>query len=63
MSAESTKPRRVSRQVLADHVYQEILASLMDGTLEAGVSISIDGLARDLDHKIAVKVTTGGSRK
>lgn len=49
MSAESTKPRRVSRQVLADHVYQEILASLMDGTLEAGVSISIDGLARDLE--------------
>jgi DNA-binding GntR family transcriptional regulator len=48
MSAESTKPRRVSRQVLTDHVYEEILASLMDGTLEAGVSISIDGLARDL---------------
>jgi DNA-binding GntR family transcriptional regulator len=49
MSAASAKPRTVSRQVLADHVYQEILASLMDGTLEAGASVSIDGLARDLD--------------
>jgi DNA-binding GntR family transcriptional regulator len=39
----------VSRQVLADHVYEEILESLMDGRLEPGAQVSIDGTARDLD--------------
>lgn len=49
MPVKTGKPRTVSRQVLADHVYQEVLVSLMDGRLEAGSGISIDGLARDLD--------------
>ncbi len=39
----------VSRQVLADHVYAELLASLMDGRLAPGAVVSIDGTARDLD--------------
>lgn len=41
--------RAVSRQVLADHVYAELLASLMDGRLAPGAVVSIDGTARDLD--------------
>lgn len=41
--------RTVSRQVLADHVYEELLAALMDGRLEPGTAISIDGTARELD--------------
>lgn len=41
--------RTVNRQVLADHVYEELLASLMDGRLEPGAAISIDGTARELD--------------
>ena len=46
-----TRPagRPVSRQVLADHVYEELLASLMDGRLEPGATVSIDGTARELD--------------
>lgn len=39
----------VSRQVLADHVYEEILESLMDGRLMPGDTVSIDGTARDLE--------------
>ncbi len=39
----------INRQVLADHVYDEILESLMDGRLEPGASVSIDGTARELD--------------
>lgn len=38
----------VQRNVLADQVYKEILARLMDGKLESGDPISIDGTARDL---------------
>ena len=45
----SSSGRPVNRQVLADHVYQELLASLMDGRLQPGASVSIDGTARDLD--------------
>ncbi len=41
--------RAVSRQVLADHVYAELLESLMDGRLAPGAVVSIDGTARDLD--------------
>ena len=49
MSLQTANPRPVSRQILADRVYEEIFASLMDGRFEAGASISIDGTARDLD--------------
>ncbi len=38
----------VQRSVLADQVYTEILARLMDGKLESGDPLSIDGTARDL---------------
>ena len=38
----------VERSVLADQVYKEILARLMDGKLESGDPLSIDGTARDL---------------
>jgi DNA-binding GntR family transcriptional regulator len=41
--------RPVSRQVLADHVYEELLASLIDGRLEPGAAVSIDGTARELN--------------
>ncbi|PYI69051.1 GntR family transcriptional regulator [Arthrobacter livingstonensis] len=49
MITPSRGARPVSRQVLADHVYEEILESLMDGRLEPGSPVSIDGTARDLD--------------
>ncbi|MCQ9164496.1 MULTISPECIES: GntR family transcriptional regulator [unclassified Arthrobacter] len=49
MMKPSRVARPVSRQVLADHVYEEILESLMDGRLEPGAQVSIDGTARDLD--------------
>ncbi|MGR0158651.1 GntR family transcriptional regulator [Paenarthrobacter nitroguajacolicus] len=39
----------VSRQVLADHVYEALLEWLMDGRLEPGAAVSIDGMARELD--------------
>lgn len=39
----------ITRQMLADHVYDEILESLMDGRLQPGASVSIDGTARDLE--------------
>ncbi len=38
----------VQRSILADQVYKEILARLMDGKLESGDPISIDGTARTL---------------
>lgn len=44
--AEQRRP--ISRQMLADHVHEELLASLIDGRLEAGQGLSIDGIARDL---------------
>ncbi|TFH55979.1 GntR family transcriptional regulator [Glutamicibacter arilaitensis] len=37
-----------SRQVLADRVYEELLAALIDGRFEADAALSIDGIARDL---------------
>lgn len=46
----TTAPRRtVNRQVLADHVHEELMSWLIDGRLEAGANLSIDGIARDLD--------------
>ena len=49
VQADRRGGRTVSRQVLADHVYEELLASLMDGRLEPGTAVSIDGTARELD--------------
>lgn len=41
--------KSANREVLADRVYQLILGHLMDGGLRAGSSVSIDGMARDLE--------------
>lgn len=49
MAIKEPGPRGVNRQVLADHVYDAILVALMDGRLQAGTPVSIDGMARELD--------------
>lgn len=49
MAIKDPASRGVSRQVLADHVYEALLIALMDGRLEAGTPVSIDGMARELD--------------
>ncbi|MDQ0146912.1 MULTISPECIES: GntR family transcriptional regulator [Pseudarthrobacter] len=49
MATKSKATGGVSRQVLADHVYEALLVALMDGRLEAGTPVSIDGMARELD--------------
>ncbi|WP_415856982.1 GntR family transcriptional regulator, partial [Sinomonas sp. G460-2] len=41
--------RPANRQLLADYVYQELLASLMDGRLEPGSGIGIDRMAAELE--------------
>jgi len=38
-----------SRQVLADHVYNELMVALVDGRLGADEPLNIDALARDLE--------------
>ena len=38
-----------SRQVLADHVYDELMIALIDGRLEAGEPLNIDALARSME--------------
>jgi DNA-binding GntR family transcriptional regulator len=50
--ASSSSPaggRPISRQMLADHVYEALMEWLMDGRLEPGATVSIDGTARELD--------------
>jgi len=42
-------PKSFGRQVLADHVYDQLMVYLIDGRLRAGESVSIDGIARELD--------------
>ncbi|WP_457948497.1 GntR family transcriptional regulator [Pseudarthrobacter sp. alpha12b] len=49
MATKNQASGGVSRQVLADHVYEALLVALMDGRLEAGTPVSIDGMARELD--------------
>ncbi|MDQ4502102.1 GntR family transcriptional regulator [Sinomonas sp. ASV322] len=49
MPALSGGPRPANRQLLADYVYQELLASLMDGRLEPGSGIGIDRMAQELE--------------
>ena len=48
MDGQSTGKAWIDRSVLADQVYKEILARLMDGKLESGDPLSIDGTAREL---------------
>lgn len=43
-----SKMQAIGRLALADRVYGEIFASIVDGRLVAGAGISIDGVARDL---------------
>ncbi|WP_166876584.1 GntR family transcriptional regulator [Salinibacterium sp. ZJ450] len=38
-----------SRQVLADHVYDELMVALIDGRLEADEPLNIDALARGME--------------
>jgi DNA-binding GntR family transcriptional regulator len=38
-----------SRQVLADHVYDELMVALVDGRLDAGEPLNIDALSRELE--------------
>ncbi|WP_411719775.1 GntR family transcriptional regulator [Mycetocola sp.] len=38
-----------SRQVLADHVYDELMVALVDGRLEADEPLNIDALARSME--------------
>jgi DNA-binding GntR family transcriptional regulator len=49
MPALSGGRRPANRQLLADYVYQELLASLMDGRLEPGAGIGIDRMALELE--------------
>jgi DNA-binding GntR family transcriptional regulator len=49
MPAVSGGRRPANRQLLADYVYQELLASLMDGRLEPGAGIGIDRMAQELE--------------
>jgi DNA-binding GntR family transcriptional regulator len=37
------------RQVLADHVYDELIESLVDGRVAAGSALNIDALAREME--------------
>lgn len=48
MNDHSPRPT-LQRKVLADFVYEEILSSLIDGRREPAATISIDGLARELN--------------
>lgn len=48
MAPEGVASRPV-RQVLTDHVYDTLLEMLMDGRYRPSESLSIDGLARELD--------------
>jgi len=49
MAIKEQASQGVTRQVLADHVYDALLIALMDGRLEAGTPVSIDGMARELN--------------
>ena len=48
MSTRPTKPQAIDRQALADRVYEEIFAAVIDGRLEAGSIISIERFAREM---------------
>ncbi len=39
----------LSRRILADEVYEQLMVYLIDGRLEAGLPVSIDGMAREMD--------------
>ena len=39
----------MGRRVLADHVFDALLEMLLDGSFEAGSSLNIDGLSRELE--------------
>jgi DNA-binding GntR family transcriptional regulator len=44
------RPAKIApRQVLADHVYDELIESLVDGRVGAGSALNIDALAREME--------------
>ena len=47
-SAEAGPPVRLERRALRDGAYDLLLDMLLDGSLQPGVNLSIDGLARQL---------------
>ncbi len=47
-SAADPHPARLERRALRDGAYDKVLDMLLDGTLQPGVNLSIDGLARTL---------------
>ncbi|WP_307807049.1 GntR family transcriptional regulator [Naasia sp. SYSU D00057] len=49
MGTGSRIERPPARQMLADHVYQALMTSLVEGRLTAGESLNIDALSRELD--------------
>lgn len=47
---ETTRPSKIApRQILADHVYDELSEWLIDGRVAAGAALNIDALAREMD--------------
>jgi len=48
MPIGSTGRPAATRQVLADHVYDELMVALVDGRLGAGEPLNIDALSRDM---------------
>lgn len=48
MATASRFDKAPARQVLADHVYETLMTSLVDGRLAAGESLNIDALSREL---------------
>src|ERR1700712_642343 len=49
-NADAPRAAKVApRQVLADHVYDELIESLVDGRVAAGSALNIDALAREME--------------
>src|ERR1700710_2520004 len=46
---ESQPAKAAPRQGLADHVYDELIESLVDGRVGAGSALNIDALAREME--------------
>ena len=49
MPSPGVESNPLGRQALTDQVYEELLASLVDGRHEPGDALSIDGVARELE--------------
>ncbi|MCL1898869.1 MAG: GntR family transcriptional regulator [Micrococcales bacterium] len=49
IEAKPVNRKIAPRRVLADHVYDQLMASLVDGELTAGSSLNIDALANEME--------------